>query len=110
MSSMTIRGDVYAVNLRRRGAGRVKHGRRCAVVVQANDLMPFSTVVVCPTSKSAQAASFHPEVEPNGERTKVLCEMVRPFDIRAFGDRICHLSFDEIAAVDDALQLVLDLK
>ena len=105
---MMIRGDVHEVNLRRAG-GRVQHGSRCAVVVQANDLMALSTVVICPTSRSAQDASFHPEVELKGERTKVLCEMVRPFDIRKLGDHICHLSLDEIAAVDDALGLVLEL-
>lgn len=106
---MMIRGDVHKVNFRR-GAGRVQHGRRYAVVVQANDLMALSTVVVCPTSQSAQGASFHPEVElKNGERTKVLCEMVRPFDISKLGDRICHLSLDDIAAVDDGLKLLLEL-
>lgn len=105
---MTIRGDVHEVNFRR-GAGRVQHGRRYAVVVQANDLLALSTVVVCPTSQSAQAASFHPEVELNGEKTRVLCEMVRAFDIRKLGDRVGHLGVDEIAAVDEALSLVLDL-
>ncbi len=105
---MTIRGDVHEVNLRR-GAGRVQHGRRYAVVVQANDLLALSTVVICPTSQSAQGASFRPEVELNGEKTKVLCEMVRAVDVRMLGDRVGHLSPDEIAAVDDALRLVLDL-
>jgi mRNA interferase MazF len=103
-----IRGDVHKANLRR-GGGRVQHGHRYAVIVQANDLLSLSTVVICPTSQSAQAASFHPEVELNGERTKVLCEMVRSFDIRKLGDHVCHLSHDEIAAVDSALELVLEL-
>lgn len=105
---MTIRGDVHEVNLRR-GAGRVQHGRRYAVIVQANDLLSLSTVVICPTSQSAQAASFRPEVELNGEKTKVLCEMVRTFNIRKLGDRIGHLNLDDLAAVDEALGLVLDL-
>jgi mRNA interferase MazF len=104
-----IRGDVLKANLPR-GAGRVQHGRRYAVVVQANDLMALSTVVICPTSRSAQAASFHPEVEVNGEKTRVLCEMARAIDARKLGDRVCHLSLDEIAAVNDALKLVLELR
>ncbi len=79
------------------------------MIVQANDLLSLSTVVICPTSQSAQAASFRPEVELNGEKTKVLCEMVRAFDIRKLGDRIGHLSVDEIDAVDDALRSVLEL-
>ncbi len=105
---MTIRGDVHQVNLRP-GSDRVQRGRRYAVIVQANDLLSLSTVVICPTSQSAQAASFRPEVELNGEKTKVLCEMARAFDIRKLGDPIGHLSLDEIAAVDDALRLVLEL-
>ncbi len=103
-----IRGDVHKVNLRR-GGGRVQHGSRYAVVVQANDLLALSTVVICPTSQSAQAASFHPEVDLDGEKTKVLCEMVRPFDIRKLGDRIDHLSLEDMSAVDDGLELLLEL-
>lgn len=70
--------------------------------------MALSTVVICPTSQSAQAASFHPEVEVNGEKTRVLCEMVRAIDARKLGDCVGHLSLDEISAVDDALKLVLE--
>lgn len=103
-----IRGDVLKANLPR-GAGRVQHGRRYAVVVQTNDLMALSTVAICPTSQSAQDASFHPEVEVNGERTKVLCEMVRTIDARKLGEPVCHLSLDDITAIDDALKLVLAL-
>jgi mRNA interferase MazF len=105
---MTVRGDVHKTNIRSR-VGRAQHGRRYAVVVQANDLLSLSTVVICPTSQSAQAASFRPEVELNGEKTRVLCEMVRSFDTRGLGDRIDHLSLDDLAAVDEALGLILDL-
>lgn len=72
--------------------------------------MALSTVIICPTSQSAQAASFHPEVEVDGEKTKVLCEMVRTIDARKLGDHICHLTLEEIGAVDDALKLVLELR
>jgi mRNA interferase MazF len=103
-----IRGDVHKVNLPR-GAGRVQHGRRYAVVVQANDLMALSTVAICPTSQSAQDASFHPEVELDGEKTKVLCEMVRAIDARKLGDRIGHLGLEDMSAVDAGLELLLEL-
>ncbi len=103
-----VRGDVHAIKLSR-GRGRVQHGRRYAVIVQADDLLALSTVVICPTSQSAPAASFHPEVELGGEPTSVLCEMVGTVDARALGDQIDHLSFDKMRAVDDALLLVLDL-
>lgn len=104
-----VRGDVHAVTLPR-GRGRVQHGRRFAVIVQADDLLALSTVVVCPTSTSAPAASFHPELELGGERTRVLCEMVGAVDARHLGDHIAHLGYDELRAVDDGLLLVLDLE
>jgi len=103
-----VRGDVHEIRLRR-GGGHTQHGRRFAVVVQADDLLALSTVAICPTSQSAPAASFHPEVRLDGEDTKVLCEMVRAVDGRKLGKQVGHLSIDEIRAVDDALGLVLDL-
>lgn len=79
------------------------------MIVQGDDLLALSTVVVCPTSRSAQPASFHPEIELNDERTRVLCEMVGAADVGMLGERIGHLSMDELAEVDDALGLVLGL-
>ncbi|NLT07429.1 MAG: type II toxin-antitoxin system PemK/MazF family toxin [Solirubrobacterales bacterium] len=102
-----VRGDVHAITLPR-GRGRVQHGTRYAVVVQADDLLALSTVLICPTSRSAPAASFHPEVDI-GEPTRVLCEMVGAVDARNLGEQVAHLGLDDLRAVDDALQLVLDL-
>jgi mRNA interferase MazF len=101
-----VRGDVHAITLPRQ-RGRVQHGRRYAVIVQADDLLALSTVVVCPTSTSAPQASFHPEVDLAGARTLVLCEMVGAVDARALGDHIGHVSYHELRSVDDALLLVL---
>jgi mRNA interferase MazF len=103
-----VRGDVHAITFPK-GSGRVQHGRRYAVIVQADVLMELSTVTICPTSQSTPAASFHPEVEVDGEETRVMCEMVRAVDARKLGARVGHLGVDEIEAVNDALQLVLDL-
>lgn len=102
-----VRGDVHAITPPRR-RGRAQHGRRYAVIVQADDL-PLSTVVICPTSSSAPPASFHPEIMLGEEPTRVLCEMVGAVDARALGDQVAHLSLDEAGAVDDALTLVLAL-
>jgi mRNA interferase MazF len=103
-----IRGDVHAIALPRR-RGQVQRGGRYAVVVQADDLLALSTVVVCHTSRSALAASFRPEIVVGGERTRALCEMVRAVDVRSLGDQVGHLTLDEMADVDDALGLVLEL-
>lgn len=80
------------------------------MIVQADDLLALSTIVVCPTSTTTPAASFHPEVEIADEPTYVMCEMVGAVDARALGDQIAHLSHDEMRSVDDALDLVLDLR
>ena len=104
-----VRGDVHAITLPRR-RGRVQHGRRFAVIVQADDLLALSTVVVCPTSTSTPPASFHPEVGIRGEPTRVMCEMIGAVDSRALGEQVAHLTLDELRSVDDALQLVLALR
>ncbi len=103
-----VRGDVHAITLPK-GRGRVQHGRRYAVIVQADDLMTLSTVVICPTSTSAPPASFHPEISLNGQSTQVLCEMVGAVDARNLGDHVGHLSRDELRSVEDGLSLVLDI-
>ena len=103
-----VRGDVHAIVLPSR-RGRVQSGRRFAIVVQADDLLALSTVVVCPTSASTPAASFHPEVVLGDETTRVMCEMVGAVDARALGEQVGHLTPDELWAVDDALELVLGL-
>lgn len=89
--------------------GRVQRGRRFAVVIQADALLGLSSVVICPTSGSAPAASFHPDVNIGDEPTRVMCEMVGAVDARFLGKQIGHLSFDELRAVEDAVLLVLGL-
>lgn len=103
-----VRGDVHSISVPRQ-RGRVQHGRRYAVIVQADDLLALSTVIMCPTSTSAPPASFHPEIALGDELTRVLCEMVGAVDARALGDQVAHLSLDDTRAVDDALALVLGL-
>ena len=89
--------------------GHVQEGRRFAVIVQADDLLTLSTVVICPTSRSAFTASFHPEIVIADQSTHVLCEMVGAVDARALGQHIGHLTHNELRGVEDALLLVLNL-
>lgn len=103
-----VRGDVHAINLPSR-RGRVQHGRRYAIIVQADELLALSTLVVCPTSRSAPEASFHPEIEVGAERTRVLCEMVGAVDAQALGRQVGHLSLAEMRTIDDGLLLVLGM-
>ena len=104
-----VRGDVHAIKLPRR-RGRVQHGSRYAVIVQADDLLALSTVVICPTSLSAPPASFHPETTIVDEPSRVMCEMIGGIDVRALGRQVGHLTLDEMRGVDDALLLLLGLR
>lgn len=104
-----VRGDVHAITLPGR-RGRVQHGRRFAVIVQADELLALSTVVVCPTSSATPPATFHPEVLISEEPARVMCELVGAVNARALGEHIGHLTPGEMRSVDDALQLVLGLR
>lgn len=103
------RGDVYRVRLPSRG-GREQRGPRYAVIVQADELLSLSTVLVAPASRSVRAATFRPDIDIAGERTRVMVEQVRALDVQRLGDLAGHLSAAEMRDVDDALSLVLALR
>jgi mRNA interferase MazF len=102
------RGDVYRFRVPK-GAGHEQQGARYGVVVQADELLPRSVVIVAPTSRSARAASFRPEVEVAGEQTRVLVEQLGAVDAQRLGKRVRQLTAAEMWAVDDALTTVLGL-
>ena len=103
-----LRGDVYRLKLPK-GVGHEQHGDRFGVVVQADELLPRSVVVVAPTSRSARAASFRPEIEIDGDVTRVLVEQVGAVDVDRLGDFSGHLSREELWGIDEALITVLGL-
>jgi mRNA interferase MazF len=102
------RGDVYRVRLPR-PRGREQAGPRYGVIVQAEELLALSTVIVAPTSRSAAAATFRPEIGVGGDRTRVLVEQLRTVDVERLGSHAGRLSPGEQRAVDEALELVLGL-
>jgi len=104
-----VRGDVHELKAPRDAPGHEQRGNRYAVVVQS-DLLPLSTWLVAPTSTSARAASFRPEVEIEGKVTRVLVEQTAAIDPERLGHLVDHLTHQEMAAVNDALRVVLDLR
>ncbi|MEE9414242.1 MAG: type II toxin-antitoxin system PemK/MazF family toxin [Acidimicrobiales bacterium] len=102
------RGDVYQLKLPK-GVGHEQHGKRFGVVVQADEYLPRSVVLIAPTSRLAQAASFRPEIEIDGQGTKVLVEHVGRVDTTRLGSKVGHLHADELWGVDEALLSVLGL-
>jgi mRNA interferase MazF len=79
------------------------------VIVQADEFLGLSTVVIAPTSRSALPATFRPEVEVAGERTRIMVEQLRAVDVERLGDPTGRLTARELRAVDVALGLVLAL-
>ena len=103
-----VRGEVFRLP-DQGGRGHVQRGRRFAVVVQADELLALSTVIVAPTSTRASAASFRPQIDLGRESTRVLADQVRVVDASRLGRSAGRLSAAEIRAVDEALELVLAL-
>ena len=104
-----LRGDIYRFSLPK-GVGHEQHGDRYGVVVQAAELLPRSVVLVAPTSRSAKAASFRPEIDMDGGTTRVLVEQLGAVDTHRLGRLAGHLSPEELWGVDEALVTVLGLR
>lgn len=104
-----LRGDVYRFRLPK-GIGHEQHGDRFGVVVQANEFLPRSVVLVAPTSRSARSATFRPEIEIDGDQTRVLVEHVGAVDASRLGEIAGHLTPEELWGIDEALLTVLGLR
>lgn len=103
-----LRGDVYRFRMPK-GVGHEQHGDRYGIVVQADEFLPRALVLVAPTSTSARPASFRPEIDLDGQTTRVLVEQLGAVDASRLGDLSGHLSPEEQWGVDEALATVLGL-
>jgi mRNA interferase MazF len=100
-----VRGDIHEFRPPRR-TGHEQQGRRYCMIVLANELLPRSVVLVAPTSHSARAASFRPQIDRLGETTRVLVEQVGAIDASRLGDlvgRVMTLQTSAIAATQNSL-------
>ncbi len=79
------------------------------VVVQAEELLALSTVLVSPTSASAPPRSFRPTIELDGSPTRVLVEQTTAISPDRLGASAGRLSASELRDVDAALALLLGL-
>lgn len=104
-----MRGDLYRLKAPKETRGHEQAGERYAVVVQSDDL-PLSTWIIAPTSTGRRAASFRPEIEIDGTKTRVMIEQLTVVDPETrLGDFAGHLDGAEIQAINAALQSVLAL-
>ena len=103
------RGEVFRFKIPK-GLGHEQHGVRFGVVVQADEFLPRSVVLVAPTSRSARPASFRPPVEVEGETTLVLIEQLGAVDVQRLGRRVGRLTMEELWSLDEALATYLGLR
>jgi mRNA interferase MazF len=104
-----VRGEVFRLPAPRGARGREQRGARYAVVVQADEFLGLSTVLISPTSASARKASFRPAITLKGAGTRVLVEQTTVVDPERLGRSAGRLDAHELRAVDEALMLVLGL-
>lgn len=104
-----VRGEVFRLPALGGTRGHEQRGARYAVVVQADEFLGLSTVLVSPTSTSAQAASFRPTITLEGSETRVLVEQTTVVDLQRLGLSAGRLDASELRSIDEALVLVLGL-
>lgn len=104
-----MRGDLYRLKAPQDTQGHEQSGSRYAVVVQSDDL-PLSTWLIAPTSTGRREASFRPEIEINGTKTRVMVEQLTVIDPQSrLGEFAGRLSGSELHTVDQALRALLAL-
>jgi len=100
---------VFRLRAPRDARGGEQRGSRFAVVVQADELLALSTVLIAPTSGSAPPRSFRPAVDLQGERTRILVEQTTAVMTDRLGESVGCLAADELRTLDAALALVFGL-
>jgi mRNA interferase MazF len=104
-----VRGEIFRLRSARSTRGAEQRGARLAVIVQADELLALSTVLVAPTSQSASPRSFRPTIEVAGQTTRVLVEQTTAITPDRLGDSLGRLSANELHDIDTALALVFGL-
>jgi mRNA interferase MazF len=104
-----VRGEVFRLPSPRGVRGHEQRGARYAVVVQADEFLDLSTVLIAPTSSSARPTSFRPVITVGGKKTHILVEQTTVVDPQRLGRSAGRLDASEMRAVDEALMLVLGL-
>lgn len=104
-----VRGEVLRLRVPRGTRGHEQRGARFAVVVQADELLALSTVLVAPTSTSVPARSFRPLIKVKGQITRVLVEQITAVNSERLGPSVGRLEAQELGAVDTAIAVVFGL-
>lgn len=76
--------------------------------MQSDDLL-LSTLLVAPTSRSAQPRIFRPSILVSGEQTQVTTEQCIAVDPERLGALVGHVTRHELESINAALRLVFEL-
>jgi mRNA interferase MazF len=101
------RGDIVALRQPKDAAGHELRGHRYGVVVQSDDVAWLSTLLIAPTSTSAQPTVFRPELTVRGRKTRVMVDQLAAMDRGRLGRRVGRLSAADLREVEAALRDVL---
>lgn len=104
-----VRGEVFRLPPVRGARDHEQQGVHYAVIVQADEFLGLSTVLVAPTSTRARPATFRPLIALAGRETRVLTEQTTVVDPERLGASAGRLDGSEVRAVDEALSLVFGL-
>jgi mRNA interferase MazF len=104
-----VRGEIFRLPAPRGIRGREQTGARYAVVVQADEFLALSTVLIAPISATARAASFRPTITLDGTRTCILVEQTSVVDPGRLGPSAGRLDAGELRSVDEALALIFGI-
>ena len=104
-----VRGEVVRLPAPRGTRGHEQRGARHAVIVQADEFLDLSTVLIAPTSTSARPTSFRPAITLDRQETRVLVEQTTVVDPQRLGRSDGRLDASELRAIDDPLLLGLGL-
>jgi mRNA interferase MazF len=104
-----VRGEIFRLPAPRAARGHEQRGARYAVIVQADEFLDLSTVLVAPTSASARSASFRPTITLEGTETRVVVEQTSVVDPQRLGSSAGRLDAGELRSVDEALMLIFGI-
>jgi mRNA interferase MazF len=103
------RGDIVALRAAKGAKGHEQQGQRYAVLVQSDEFAWLGTVIVAPTSTSAQPAIFRPEITVRGRKTRVLTDQISTVDRSRVGRPAGRLSIGDLQGLETSLSLLLGL-
>lgn len=109
MKSTFRRGEIVALRPDRTARGHEQTGSRPAIVLQSDAARWLRTVIVAPTSRSAEPAEFRPLVTIRGRPTRILLEQIKTVDRTRLGRSSGHLAAADLDEVDEALRVILGL-